>query len=140
MFKKHNSAHFITALIIALISCKSVSSKGYITWYSESDRAIHRISLLNGNYNVFHEYHVDTLAPYELKYEGTLLNLPTNGHHFNIDGELICVFGGVGTVFSLDSTNKVIRRIDKTVHSGYNFDAYQFVRRDTVFSYGGYGF
>lgn len=140
MFKKLNSTYFFIALIFAIISCKSMYSKGYISWYSKADRGIHRISLLNGNYNVFYENHVDTLSSYALKYEGSQLNLPTNGQHFNIDGELICVFGGAGAVFGLDSTNKVIRRIDMTVHSGYNFDAYQFVRRDTVFSYGGYGF
>lgn len=140
MFKKHNSHSVLWVLLIGLINCKSGISKGYISWYSEADRGIHRISLLNGNYNVFYENHVDTLPSYTLKYEGSILNLPTNGYHFNIDGELICVFGGTGNVFSLDSTNKVIRRVDKTVHSGYNFDAYQFVRRDTIFSYGGYGF
>jgi hypothetical protein len=140
MFKKHNSHTVSVALILALIFCKSASSKGFISWYSDADQAVHRISLLNGNYNVFYANHIDTLPQYTLNYSTVDLRLPTKGDHFVSEGKLICVFGGTGSIFSMDTVNRTIRRLDRTSHSGYNFDAYQFERRDTIFSFGGYGF
>ena len=140
MFKKHNSTYFFSALILALISCKSVYSQGSISLYSSGDRSIHRISVLNGNYDVFYENHVDTLPSYDLKYDPENWELPVKGQHFFLDGALICVFGGTGKVFSVDTANGIIERIDNTIFGGYNFDAYQFVRNDTIFSFGGYGF
>jgi len=140
VFKKHNSHTFLPPLIFALTISFSGYCKGYISWYSESDRAIHRISVLNGNHNVFYENNIDTLPIFKLNYPVGKLNLPSIGHHFYIQNELICVFGGTGNVFGIDTASKEIRRIDNTAHSGYNFDAYQFSRKDTIFSFGGYGF
>jgi len=140
MFKKHNSIVVSAALLLMLICCKSVYSKGYVSWFSEADRAIHRVSVLNGEYNVFYENHIDTFPSFELSYDADRLNLPTRGDHFFINNVLVCVFGGTGHVFGLDTAANTISRLDNTVHSGYNFDAYQFVRKDTIFSFGGYGF
>ncbi len=140
MFKKHNSSCFLALLIITLICCKSVYSNGYISWYSPQERCVHRISVLNGNHNVFYENHVDTLASFRLNYNSEKWELPIKGRHFLVDGALVCVFGGTGKVFSVDTAHGVIDRIDNTSFGGYNFDAYQFVRNDTIFSFGGYGF
>lgn len=140
MFKKLNSFKIFAAIIFSLNISYTGYSKGFISWYSEADRAIHRISILNGNHTVFHENHIDTLLPFTLKYYPDRLNLPSIGYHYNIKGRLFCVFGGTGYVFAVDTTSMQIRRIDNTTHSGYNFDAYQFKRRDTIFSFGGYGF
>lgn len=140
MFNKHNSTRFFTAVIAMLIYCKSGYSDGYISWYSNADKAIHRISLLNGNYNVFYTSHIDTLPNYTLKYSVSDLRLPLKGSHFESGGKLICVFGGTGSIFSMDTANHTIERLDRTSHSGYNFDAYHFQRRDTIYSFGGYGF
>ena len=140
MFKKRNSHHIWLVLIAALILCKSGNSKGYISWYNDLDKAIHRISVLNGNYVVFYENHIDTLPSFRLDYNNSNLQLAVKGQHFNVNGRLIAVFGGCGSVFSVDTAARSITRLDLTVHTGYNFDAYQFERRDTIFSFGGYGF
>ena len=52
----------------------------------------------------------------------------------------MATFSGSGQVFEIDTINNRINRQDRTFYQGYNFDAYQFVRNDTIFSFGGYGF
>lgn len=140
MFKKHNSHTVLLALFTALMCCKSGYSQGNISWYDVQEKAIHRISVLNGNHVVFYENNIDTLPPFQQDYDNSVLQLPRKGHHFVIDGKLIAAFGGCGSVFSIDTVTRSIQRLDLTIHTGYNFDAYQFERRDTIYSFGGYGF
>lgn len=47
---------------------------------------------------------------------------------------------GTGQVYFLNENKLTLSRIDKSFHTGYNFQAVQFIRRDTLFSFGGYGF
>mgnify|MGYP003324515171 FL=1 len=140
MFKKHNSQTVLLLLICALTCCKSAYSQGAISWYDVQEKAIHRISVLDGNYVVFYENHIDTLPSFQQDYDNSQLRLPGKGHHFAVDGRLITAFGGCGFVFAIDTASESITRLDLTVHTGYNFDAYQFERRDTIYSFGGYGF
>jgi len=47
---------------------------------------------------------------------------------------------GTGQVYVLIENKLILRRIDKSFHTGYNFQAVQFFRKDTLYSFGGYGF
>lgn len=47
---------------------------------------------------------------------------------------------GTGQVYLLDLNDLSLRRLDKTYYRGFNFDATQFIRNDTLFSVGGTGF
>lgn len=47
---------------------------------------------------------------------------------------------GTGQLYDFDVSNLVLRRLDKTFFRGYNFNANQFLRKDTIFSIGGEGF
>lgn len=64
------------------------------------------------------------------------------GNYFLLkDGkEILFTRYGTQTVFSFDTNLKSINRLDRTVYSGYNFFATEFIRRDTLYSAGGYGF
>ena len=53
--------------------------------------------------------------------------------------KLLFQLDGTGKLLRLDSNN-VLRRIDSTTYEGYNYGAFNFVYKDTVFSLGGYGF
>jgi len=50
------------------------------------------------------------------------------------------VIQGTGMVFDYDTIRKSLKRIDKTIHSGYNFSASRFYRNNILFSVGGGGF
>jgi hypothetical protein len=54
--------------------------------------------------------------------------------------EILFTRHGTQTVFSYDTNLKSINRLDRTIYSGYNFFATEFIRRDTLYSAGGYGF
>mgnify|MGYP000023213591 CR=1 FL=1 len=47
---------------------------------------------------------------------------------------------GSQRVFAFSPLENTFRRIDKSTYWGYNFNATQFIRRDTLYSAGGYGF
>lgn len=57
------------------------------------------------------------------------------------DGEsLIFTVGGTGRVYSFNPNKRILKRLDKTYFRGYNFKAPQFLRNDTLYSFGGTGF
>lgn len=47
---------------------------------------------------------------------------------------------GSGQVYKLDISKKRFERLDQTYFRGYNFGSLKFVRKDTLYSYGGLGF
>ncbi|MFM7329344.1 MAG: hypothetical protein ACKO3B_11490 [Bacteroidota bacterium] len=56
--------------------------------------------------------------------------------------KLVYLLVGTGRVYEVNETNSRLeyRRMDETIYSGYNFAALNFEYRDTIWSYGGYGF
>ena len=140
MYTKRISLKINFVLVISLICCKSVYSNGYVSWKLDRMNAVQRVSVVTGENIVFYENHIDTLPQYTLAYEMDQHELNINGHLFATQAGLKAVFPGTGKVFKLDTISGVVTRVDETYHHGYNFDSYQFVRRDTIYSFGGYGF
>lgn len=62
--------------------------------------------------------------------------------YFNLEegNKVLFTRHGAQTVFEYDTRLKTLSRIDKTSYSGYNFLSTQFIRNDTLYSAGGYGF
>lgn len=59
-------------------------------------------------------------------------------HYFG--DSLIITIPGTGQVYHFIDSSLLLKRLDRTFFRGYNFNAHQFVRRDTIFSIGGEGF
>lgn len=57
----------------------------------------------------------------------------------DLDNVLFTI-AGTGKVYQFDLVEKNLSRLDKTYFKGYNFDAPQFVRNDTLYNFGGHGF
>jgi hypothetical protein len=53
---------------------------------------------------------------------------------------LLLTIPGTGQLYNLDVATLKLNRIDQTFFRGYNFNAAQFIRKDTLFSVGGEGF
>jgi hypothetical protein len=66
------------------------------------------------------------------------LNLTINAFDYN--KSILLTISGTGQVYSLDQNKMLFKRLDKTFYRGYNFQAIQYVRNDTLFSHGGMGF
>ena len=59
---------------------------------------------------------------------------------FEIKGHFFFVIGGSGQVYEFDPIKRILSRVDQTYYRGYNFGAVQFVKNDSLFSFGGMGF
>jgi len=53
---------------------------------------------------------------------------------------ILFTVAGTGKVYQFNQAKKLLTRLDKTYSKGYNFNAPQFVRNDTLYNFGGYGF
>ena len=64
----------------------------------------------------------------------------TARHHYLFHkGDIVVQLDGTGKLLKPDSIGG-LRRMDSTLYEGYNFGAFNFVYKDTIFSLGGYGF
>jgi hypothetical protein len=63
-------------------------------------------------------------------------------HSFSLNyGALVYItINGSQRVYAYDVSRKRISRLDHTWNNGYNYNSTQFVRNDTLYSIGGYGF
>lgn len=129
---------FIT--LVFAINCKSAQVDAFLSWTNNKDSSIMRINVHTGLLQKISANHIDSLDTYRLGYPEYSLRVEAAGHVFSIDGEMWGAFDGSGVVLIVDTVARTIERHDKTKHTGYNFGAYQFVRKDTIFSFGGYGF
>jgi hypothetical protein len=140
MYIKFSSRRIYGLLFFLIILCNSVYSQGYISWKLSDKIGVQRISVETGENIVFYENHIDTLPKYTLNYDAQNYEITLKGHLFKTSSGLKAVFPGTGKVFLVDTAAGIIERIDETYYSGYNFDSYQFIRNDTIYSFGGYGF
>jgi hypothetical protein len=60
--------------------------------------------------------------------------------YFQLRGKDYFSIRGTGHVYTWEKATRTMKRLDRTFFRGYNFISTQFVRRDTLFSFGGYGF
>jgi hypothetical protein len=61
-------------------------------------------------------------------------------YFYRTDHKIRFVFQGNGIVFDFDTITHTLSRVDRTMHSGYNFSAIRFYRNDVLYSIGGEGF
>ncbi|MEY4987408.1 MAG: hypothetical protein RL567_1187 [Bacteroidota bacterium] len=61
-------------------------------------------------------------------------------YFYRPDHKIRFVFQGNGIVFDFDTITHSLKRVDRTMHSGYNFSAIRFYRNDVLYSIGGEGF
>lgn len=84
---------------------------------------------------IHYKYQADTLGDFHYPFQ------PGNLRHtyFWHKGKMLIQLDGTGILLARDSGNTV-KRLDSTFYQGYNFGAFNFVYKDTIFSLGGYGF
>jgi hypothetical protein len=63
-----------------------------------------------------------------------------NSHYFFTSKNIVrFTIQGTGLVYDFNTETEELKRIDQTIHSGYNFGAYQFYRKGILYSVGGEG-
>jgi ribosomal protein L28 len=87
--------------------------------------------------NLWHKLKPFTVDGEELK---TLLVRYNNSRYFFPNKQTIrFTIQGTGFVFDFNVATSQLKRIDQTIHSGHNFGAYQFYRKNILYSIGGEG-
>ena len=140
MLKKHKSRIVGFLLLCCLSPANAKEVKGTVSWGSSTDSSIHVLSMVTGEHLAYFSNYIDTLPKFTVNYENAKSLVGKHGNLFSRGCLWVATFPGSGRVFEIDTINNTIDRQDRTTYQGYNFDAYQFQRNDTIFSFGGYGF
>ena len=105
-------------------------------------KSIYKIDLENQEFRILTEKR--NLGPFKLtlenvKFEDIDQSILVNSFK-NSAGEIYVSILGTGQIYQLNVKSRIFRRIDKTFYRGYNFFAIPLIRKDTIYSIGGYGF
>lgn len=120
--------------------CLSANKMGYVSWNSVSGDTIYRLNVHTGKSDMFFEGRVFDAGSFQMEYNADdVLSSELGIIHFTAEDTLIS-FSGSGQVFGLSFKDSTLRKLDGTYQHGYNFDAFQFIRSDELYSFGGYGF
>lgn len=132
-------------IICLLFFCSSVVAQSrYFEWMNLKIHSRERIDLSNSNH--LREVQVgrwEKIGTISLD-TNVLFDLPTKFStkffHSKRRDVIFFTVSGTGKVYQYDQTKKLLSRLDRTYFKGYNFDAPQFLRNDTIYNFGGFGF
>lgn len=82
-----------------------------------------------------YKFTADTLGDFQYP---VLYGSPRHHYLFH-KGKMVIQLDGTGKLLRLDTSGH-LQRMDSTLYEGYNYGAFNFVYKDTIFSLGGYGF
>ena len=130
-------------ILFVLYSFSSLAEGKYLSWFDGSVQLRKRIDLNNKNFELeFQPGQWKVIGPIELD---SLVDqhLPPriSCHSFYLgEAKWRFVIAGTGIVFDFDEAQGLLTKVDRTHYSGYNFGASVFLRKDTLYSFGGSGF
>jgi hypothetical protein len=99
------------------------------------DKKIYFREVKAGEWLSIGSFTLDTNVLYDLPDK-----LSSKFFYFSNNSKVLFTVAGTGKVYQFDQEKKILTRLDKTYSKGYNFDAPQFVRNDTLYNFGGHGF
>lgn len=130
----------IFLLLLSISFCSAQSHKGF-RWIGKS-HILYKVDLETGNLSqelpnqpALNLGRINAWDSLKKDLPGDFEVIP---HYFG--DSLIITIPGTGNVYHFDIEALTCIRLDKTFFRGYNFNANQFVRNDTIFSIGGEGF
>ncbi|WP_406749321.1 hypothetical protein [Aquirufa salirivi] len=132
----------VISFLILFISFELSAQNVEFTFLNSNSNKRLRIDL--SSHLIFEEISANKWNPLgELTFENVDLKLILPVYQFNAfktKSDFIITIPGTGQVYKLYIKDLLLKRIDKSFHTGYNFQSVQFLRKDTLFSFGGYGF
>jgi hypothetical protein len=141
-------SHFHKFSLIVLtflgLSTRICAQYRYFEWINNKSGLRERIDVDTYHHSVEIEAGVWNLATNLIVEKSTFRDLPPNfGNNFFYckNNQLVrFTLHGIGQVYEYNPEKNTLSRIDHTYYKGYNFGAPQFLRRDTLYNFGGYGF
>jgi hypothetical protein len=130
----------ISVLLIGLNSHSQIKQHGSVSWYNPEKIGVEVLELVTGSHTLYSNGAVTILDSFRIEPFDSLRVLAPLANVFKIGGTWWATAPGSQEVYVVDTLLRSIKRHDRTYYRGYNFAAYQFVHRDTLFSFGGTGF
>ncbi len=133
-------------LFVVIYSFNLKSNANELKWFSPTYKGLMKIDLKTGQ--VFKENIVSKklelfgITKDKCPEIGPIYSSATEVFEARVKNKILLSLKGTSLVYQLIDQNRSfqLKRLDRSVFKGYNFYAYQFVRKDTLFSVGGYGF
>ncbi len=140
----HFQKFSLVVLTLIGLSTSMYAQNSYFEWINNKTGLRERIDVAKLHHSVEMEPGVWKLVENSIVEDDTFRDLPLDfAHHFfhfNQDRLVKFTFPGTGQVYQYDIAKNTLSRLDNTYYKGYNFKATQFLRRDTIYNFGGYGF
>jgi hypothetical protein len=135
---------FYLIFLLHFFCIEANAQKRYFEWMNAKSGTRERILVDNRAY-------LREIAPNQWKQIAVidvdaddLSDLADTFHNFyfpdSIGDNVLFTVSGTGKVYRFNLNKLKLTRLDKTYFRGYNFGASQFIRKDTLYSIGGYGF
>jgi hypothetical protein len=136
--------NFKLCLLLCLLAQNLVAQHRYLAWVDHQTTLRRKIDI-DAGILLSEQANGSWLSEKNtgLRIESTC-NLPTqienNFFRINQGKDLLFTINGSQKVYQYTPATQNLSRLDKTIHQGYNYHSSQFMRKDTLFSIGGYGF
>jgi hypothetical protein len=132
----------LKSALLFLFLLLGLSGFGQLQFRSPSEMLHYRLDLNTavltkenniGNWEFLGRLTFDQIIPKDLPYNAVVLA-------FNYKKMLLLSILGTQQVYLLDLQKMTLKRLDNSFYRGYNFQAIQYIKNDTLFSLGGMGF
>jgi hypothetical protein len=131
-------------LLACLLSLNMLAQVRYFEWIDPATTL--RVKIKPDTHELWKEIRVgEWVKSNTVKFDANILEgLPKEfGIHsafYRGDSVVTFTVHGMGNVYVFDTKKMILERLDHCFYKGYNFGSFEFMRKDTLFSFGGYGF
>ena len=131
-------------LLACLLSPSMLAQVRYFEWIDPATTL--RVKIKPDTHELWKEIRVgEWVKSNSVKFDANILEgLPKEfGIHsafYRGDSVVTFTVHGMGNVYVYHAKKQLLERLDHCFYKGYNFGATEFMRKDTLFSFGGYGF
>jgi hypothetical protein len=136
--------HLLLSFLACLFSHSILAQVRYFEWIDPKTAL--RIKLEPDRHELWKEVKGGVWVKSNLvKFNDNIVqDLPENYsvHSAFYTGDSVVTFTlqGMGNVYAYRANTQTLERLDHTFYKGYNFSSTEFIRQDTLYSFGGYGF
>lgn len=132
------------SLLFVLFANVLFAQTPYLEWVNPKTELRQRFFILNHSIssemsNGLWSSH-ERIQVNEKEFVGLDDRIKTRSFSLNIGNLVYITLNGSQRVYAYDVTKKLLSRLDNTWNNGYNYNSAQFIRKDTLYSIGGYGF
>ena len=136
--------YLLCSLLACLLSLNMLAQVRHFEWIDPATTL--RVKIKPDTHELWKEVQVGKwVKSNSVQFDATILDgLPqdfaVHSAFFSGDSLVTFTINGLGNVYVYHTKKLLLERLDHCFYKGYNFGSFEFMRKDTLFSFGGYGF